>query len=91
MSEDTQPLTDTEVAAYLDTLDQLYGRLPSIESRAETLLADARSVGDDEAVARIEAALSRLRRRFRPGSEASPAPFGAGSLPAWATPGRRRG
>jgi hypothetical protein len=91
MSDDRAPLTDAEAAAYLETLDQLYGRLPSIESRAETLLADARSVGDDEAAARIEAVLSRLRRRFGPGSEASPAPFGAGWLPAWATPGRRRG
>ena len=90
MSEDRAPLTDAETAAYLDTLDHLYGHLPSIESRAETLLADARSVGDDEAVARIEAVLNRLRRRFGYG-EASPGPSNAFWLPAWATAGRRRG
>ena len=91
MSDDRPPLTDAEVAAYLDTLDHLYGRLPSIESRAETLLADVRSVGDDEAVARIEAVLRRLRRRFGNRLETAPDPFGAGWLPAWAAAGRRRG
>lgn len=90
MSEDRAPLTDAETAAYLDTLDHLYGRLPSIESRAETLLADARSVGDDEAVARIEAVLNRLRERFGYG-ETSPGRSGAVWLPAWAAAGRRRG
>ena len=89
MSEDRAPLTDAEAAAYVDALDHLYGRLSSIESRAETLLADARSVGDDEAVARIEALLNRLRRRF--GLETSLSPAGAFWLPAWATAGRRRG
>ena len=91
MSNDRAPLTDAEAAAYLDTLDHLYGQLPSIESRAETLLADARSVGDDEAVARIEAVLNRLRRRFEDGSEARRGPFGVAWLPVWATAGRRRG
>jgi hypothetical protein len=91
MSDNRLPLTDAEAAAYLDTLDHLYGRLPSIESRAETLLADARSVGDDEAVVRIEAVLNRLRRRFGAGLETSRRRFGAGWLPAWATSGRRRG
>ena len=90
MSDD-RPLTDAEVAAYLDTLDHLYGQLPSIESRAETLLSDARSVGDAEAVARIEAVLNRLRRRFLREVETSPGPSGAVWLPAWATAGRRRG
>jgi hypothetical protein len=90
MSEDRPPLTDAETAAYLDTLDHLYGRLPSIESRAETLLADARSVGDDQAVARIEAVLNRLRERFGHGSEKSRARSGVW-LPAWAAAGRRRG
>jgi hypothetical protein len=88
---DNRPLTDAEAAAFLDTLDHLYGRLPSIESRAETLLADARSVGDDEAVARIEAVLSRLRRRFGSGVDTRPRRFGIGRLPAWAAAGRRRG
>lgn len=91
MSENKAPLSDAEAAAYLDTLDHLYGRLPSIESRAVTLLADARSVGDDEAVARIEAVLSRLRRRLGYGSETSSGPFAVGWLPAWAAAGRRRG
>jgi len=91
MSEDRAPLTDAETAAYLDTLDHLYGRLPPIESRAETLLADARSVGDDEAAARIEAMLNRLRKRFGYGLETSPGRSGAVWLPAWAAAGRRRG
>ena len=91
MSDARPPLTDAERAVYLDTLDHLYGRLASIESRAETLLADARSVGDDEAVARIEAVLNRLRRPFGNGSETSPGPVGLVLLPAWATAGRRRG
>ena len=87
---DNRPLTDAEAAAFLDTLDHLYGRLPSIESRAETLLADARSVGDDEAVARIEAVLNRLRRRFGSAVETSPRRLGIDRLPAWAAAGGRR-
>jgi hypothetical protein len=65
MSNDRPPMTDAEAAAYVDSLDRLYGRLQSIDSRAETLLADARSLGDEEAVARIEAILSRLSERLR--------------------------
>ena len=60
MSDDRRPMTDSEAVAYLETLDHLYGKLRSIESRAETVLAVARSVGDEEAVARIEAMLNRL-------------------------------
>jgi len=55
-----RPMTDAEAAAYLETIDHLYGRLRSIESRAETVLAAARSAGDDEAIARVEAILDRL-------------------------------
>jgi hypothetical protein len=55
-----RPMTDAEAAAYLETIDHLYGQLRSIESRAETVLAAARSAGDDEAVARVQAILDRL-------------------------------
>jgi len=60
MSDDRPPLTDAESATYLETLDHLYGRLRPIESRAETVLAAARSVGDAGAVTRVEAILDRL-------------------------------
>lgn len=60
MSDDRPPLTDAEAATYLETLDQLYGRLRAMESRAETVLATARSVGDAGAVTRVEAILHRL-------------------------------
>jgi hypothetical protein len=63
MNDDRPPMTDPEAAAYLETLDHLYGQLDAIESRAETLLAVARSVGDEEAVTRIEALLNRLGER----------------------------
>jgi hypothetical protein len=55
-----RPMTDAEAAAYLETIDHLYGRLRAIESRAENVLAAARAVGDDEAVARVEAIIDRL-------------------------------
>ena len=55
-----RPMTDTEAVAYLETLDHLYGELPPIESRAETVLAVARSAGDKQAVARVEAIIDRL-------------------------------
>jgi hypothetical protein len=55
-----RPMTDAEAVAYLETLDHLYGRLPPLESRAETLLAVARSAGDAQAVARVEAIIDRL-------------------------------
>jgi len=60
MTNDRSPLTDAEAAAYRETLDHLYGRLRPIESRAETVLAVARSVGNEEAVARVEAIIGRL-------------------------------
>lgn len=55
-----RPMTDGEAVVYLETLDHLYGRLPPIESRAERVLAVARSAGDEQAVARVEAIIDRL-------------------------------
>ena len=55
-----RPMTDAEAVAYLETLDHLYGRLPPIESRAESVLAVARSAGDEQAVTRVEAIIDRL-------------------------------
>jgi hypothetical protein len=60
MSDDKPPMTDAEAATYLETLDHLYGLPSPIESRAATVLAVARLVGDEEAVARVEAILTRL-------------------------------
>ena len=69
-----RPMTDAEEVAYLETLDHLYGRLPPIESRAETVLADARSAGDEQAVARVEAIIDRLGE-FPPVPRASDGDF----------------
>ena len=61
-----KPMTDPEAVAYLETLDHLYGRLRPIESRAETVLEVARSAGDEQAVARVEAILTRLGEGLPP-------------------------